>query len=111
MALTLHFHPLSSFCHKALIALYENDTPFQKNVVNLMDPGEAAAFKALWPCGQFPVLQDGDRTIPESTVIIEHLDLHYPGKTRFIRPTRSARWRCGSRIASTICSFICICRR
>jgi glutathione S-transferase len=84
MALTLHFHPLSSFCHKALIALYENDTPFQKNIVNLMDPGEAAAFKALWPCGQFPVLQDGARTIPESSVIIEHLDLHHPGKTRFI---------------------------
>ena len=84
MALTLHFHPLSSFCHKALIALYENDTPFQKNIVNLMDPGEAAAFKALWPCGQFPVLQDGDRTIPELSVIIEHLDLHHPGKTRFI---------------------------
>ena len=86
MALTLHFHPLSSFCHKALIALYENDTPFQKNIVNLMDPGEAAAFKALWPCGQFPVLQDGDRTIPESSVIIEHLDLHHPGKTKFIPP-------------------------
>ena len=60
MALTLHFHPLSSFCHKALIALYENDTPFQQNIVNLMDPAEAAAFKKLWPCGQFPVLQDGD---------------------------------------------------
>ena len=28
MSLTLHFHPLSSFCHKALIALYENGTPF-----------------------------------------------------------------------------------
>ena len=24
--LTLHFHPLSSFCHKVLIALYENGT-------------------------------------------------------------------------------------
>ena len=49
-----------------------------------MDPAEAAAFKKLWPCGQFPVLVDGGRTIPESTVIIEHLDAHYPGKTRFI---------------------------
>ena len=26
MSLTLHYHPLSSFCWKALIALYENDT-------------------------------------------------------------------------------------
>ena len=46
MSLTLHFHPLSSFCHKALIALYENDTPFEQHIVNLMDPAEAAAFKA-----------------------------------------------------------------
>jgi glutathione S-transferase len=84
MPLTLHFHPLSSYCHKALIALYENDTPFEKRVVNLMDPADAAVFKKLWPCGQFPVLQDGDRAIPESSVIIEHLDAKYPGKTRFI---------------------------
>jgi len=84
MALALHFHPLSSYCHKVLIALYENGTPFEKRLVNLGDPVEAAAFNKLWPCGQFPVLQDGDRTIPESTVIIEHLDQHHPGKTRFI---------------------------
>src|SRR5207244_4137824 len=84
MSLTLHFHPLASFCHKALIALYENDTPFERRIVNLMDPSEAAAFKKLWPCGKFPVLQDGNRTIPESSIIIEHLDLQHPGKTRFI---------------------------
>src|SRR4051812_10868151 len=84
MSLTLHFHPLSSYCHKALIALYENDTPFERRVVNLMDPTEAAAFKTLWPCRQFPVLQDAGRTIPESSIIIEYLDQHYPGKTRFI---------------------------
>jgi len=84
MSLTLHFHPLSSFCQKVLIALYENDTPFERNIVNLMDPAEAAAFRKLWPCGQFPVIVDGGRAIPESTVIIEHLDAHHPGKTRFI---------------------------
>jgi glutathione S-transferase len=84
MSLTLHYHPLSSFCHKALIALYENDTPFERRIVNLGDPADAAAFKRLWPCGQFPVLQDGSRTIPESSIIIEHLDRHHPGKTRFI---------------------------
>jgi glutathione S-transferase len=84
MSLTLHFHPLSSFCHKALIALYENDTPFERRIVNLMDPADAAVFKKLWPCGKFPVLQDGNRMIPESSIIIEHLDLQHPGKTRFI---------------------------
>jgi len=84
MALTLHFHPLSSFCHKALIALYENGTPFERWIVNFMDPADAATFKKLWPCGQFPVLVDGDRTIPESSIIIEHLEAHYPGPVRFI---------------------------
>jgi glutathione S-transferase len=84
MSLTLHFHPLSSYCHKVLMALYENGTPFERNVVNLMDPAEAATFRKLWPAGQFPVLVDGGRTIPESTVIIEHLDAHHLGKTRFI---------------------------
>ena len=40
----------------------------------------------LWPIGKFPVLRDdaGDRTIPESSIIIEYLDEHYPGRTRFI---------------------------
>jgi glutathione S-transferase len=86
MSLTLYFHPLSSYCHKALIALYENDTAFEPRIVNLMDPAEAAAFKKVWPCAQFPVLRDDtrDRTIPESSVIIEYLDRHHPGKTKLL---------------------------
>jgi len=86
MALTLHFHPLASFCWKALIALYENDTPFRPNEVNLGDPTERAALLKLWPIGKFPVLSDDARkeTVPESTVIIEYLDRHYPGPTCFL---------------------------
>jgi glutathione S-transferase len=86
MALTLYFHPLSSFCHKALIALYENGTPFTPKLVNLQDEGERAALQALWPVGKFPVLQDAsrDRMVPESSIIIEYLDQYYPGATRFI---------------------------
>ena len=86
MALKLYFHPLSSYCHKALIALYENDVPFEPRLVNLQDPAERAAFKAIWPMGKFPVLRDEarDRTIPESTVIIEYLAQHHPGKVELI---------------------------
>jgi glutathione S-transferase len=86
MSLTLHFHPLASYCHKALIALYENDTPFKANNVDLSNPGERAALLDLWPIGKFPVLRDDARnqTLPESTVIIEYLDRHYPGPTRFL---------------------------
>ena len=90
MSLTLHFHPLSSFCHKALIALYENGTAFTPNIVNLMDDGERTALRKLWPIGKFPVLRDDarDETVPESSVIIEYLDQHYPGTTRFIPADR-----------------------
>jgi glutathione S-transferase len=86
MTLTLYFHPLSSFCQKVLIALYENDTPFERHIVNLGDPDSAASFKKVWPIGKFPVLRDdaNDRTIPESTIIIEYLDQNYPGKERLI---------------------------
>jgi len=86
MSLTLYFHPLSSFCHKVLVALYENDTPFVPHVVDLMDATQNAEFKKLWPIGKFPVLRDDarDRTVPESSIIIEYLDQHYPGRTRFI---------------------------
>jgi glutathione S-transferase len=86
MSLTLYFHPLSSFCWKTLIALYENDTPFVPVTVDLSNETERAALLKLWPVGKFPVLRDDaeDRTIPESSVIIEYLDTHYPGRTRFI---------------------------
>ena len=86
MPLTLHFHPLSSFCWKTLIALYENDTPFTANKVDLGNPAEREALLKLSPIGRFPVLEDKGRNevIPESTVIIEYLDRHYPGRTRFI---------------------------
>ncbi len=84
MALTLWYHPLSSYCQKVLIALYENDTPFTPKLVNLQDPEERAALAALWPVAKFPVLTDGDWVVPESSIIIEYLDRKYPGKTRFI---------------------------
>jgi len=86
MSLTLHFHPLASYCWKALIALYENDIPFTPNLVDLGNPAERAALAKLWGIGKFPVLRDEARneTVPESTIIIEYLDRHYRGRTRFI---------------------------
>jgi glutathione S-transferase len=86
MSLRLYFHPLSSYCHKVLIALYENDTRFEPVSVNLGDEIERAVLLKLWPVGKFPVLRDDERnvTVPESTVIIEYLDRHYSGATQLI---------------------------
>jgi glutathione S-transferase len=86
MSLKLYFHPLSSFCQKVLMALYENDTPFEPHIVDLADETSRAAFLKIWPIGKFPVLRDDgkDRTIPESSIIIEYLALHYPGKVPLV---------------------------
>jgi glutathione S-transferase len=86
MSLKLYFHPLSSFCQKALIAFYENDTAFEPHIVDLADAKSSAAFKAIWPIGRFPVLRDeaNDRTVPESSIIIEYLAQHYPGRTQLV---------------------------
>jgi glutathione S-transferase len=86
MSLKLYLHPLSSYCHKALIAFYENDTPFEPIVIDLGNAESRAAFKKVWPIGKFPVLRDEvrERTVPESTTIIEYLAQHYPGKTKLI---------------------------
>ncbi len=86
MTLTLHFHPLASYCQKVLIALYESGTSFEKQVVDLGDPASAAAFRARWPVGKMPGLHDsaGDRAISESSIIIEYLQQHYPGAATLI---------------------------
>jgi len=86
MSLTLYFHPLSSFCWKALIALYDADIPFEPKVVDLGDPADRAAFQAVWPLARFPVLRDAARgcTTPESTIIIDYLAQYYPGAAALI---------------------------
>ena len=86
MTLKLYYHPLSSFCWKVLIALYENDTAFEPVLVNLGDAAERAAFLKLWPIGRVPVIQDTARDwmVPESSIIIEYLAQHYPGRTKLV---------------------------
>lgn len=88
MVLTLHYHPLSSYCWKVLIALYENGTPFEAHVVNLGNPGEKAAFGALWPSGKIPLMVDDDRVVPETSIMIEHLEQHHPGANSLLPPDR-----------------------
>jgi glutathione S-transferase len=79
MALILHAHPLSSYCWKVLTALYESGADFELRLVDFGDPENEAAFRKLWPIAKFPVLEDGARTIVESTTIIEYLALRHRG--------------------------------
>lgn len=86
MALTLFSHPLASYCWKVLIALYENETPFNAQLVDLSDEQARKAFYELTPLGKFPLLRDdgNGRVVPESTIIIEYLSQRYPGRIALI---------------------------
>lgn len=93
MALELFLHPLSSYCHKVLIALYENDIPFEVKRVD--DPAVTREYERLSPLGKFPLLRDTkrDRVVPESTIIIEYLQTHFPGKTQLIPDDPDLAWQ------------------
>ena len=95
MALTLYYHPLSSFCWKALIALYEAESPFEPRLVNLGDPADKAAFEAVWPLARFPVLRDDGRgeTVPESSVMIDYLAGTYPAARSLVPTDPDLAWR------------------
>jgi len=76
MSLTLYYHPLASFCHKVLIALYETGIAFERRIIRLSEEADRAELQAIWPIGKFPVIRDPirKRDLPESTIIIEYLD-------------------------------------
>jgi glutathione S-transferase len=80
--LKLYAHPFSSYSMKALIPLYENETPFEYKV--LESPESWAELAGLWPIKLMPLLIDGGNKIAESSIVIEHLDLHHPGKLRMV---------------------------
>ncbi len=88
MSLTLYAHPFSSYCQKVLMALWENGTPFVYR--HMEEPGAGEELAGLWPIRKFPVLVDGDRTVVETSIIIEYLDLHHPGAVRFLPDDRDA---------------------
>lgn len=95
MSLKLYYHPLSSFCHKALIALYEGDIVFEPVFVDLSDEKSSATLRALWSIRKFPVLHDETRnhTVAEATVIIEYLDAFYCGGKRFMPADAKLAWQ------------------
>ena len=84
MNLVLHLHPLSSYCQKVTIGLYELGVPFEARIVELMDPAKRAAYEALWPTAKIPLLEDGGRIVPETTIQLEYVQRQAPGGARLI---------------------------
>jgi glutathione S-transferase len=82
-ALTLHMHPLASYCWKVLVALYESETPFRPLQIDGV-PKDNKAYVELWPIAKMPRLQDGELVLPETSIIIDYLQAHHPGSAVLI---------------------------
>jgi glutathione S-transferase len=82
----LYYHPLSSFCHKVLIALYENNVEFERRIIDFGNEADRAELHAIWPFNKFPVIRDQARKldVAESTVIIEYLNHYFAGEQPLI---------------------------
>jgi glutathione S-transferase len=84
MPLALYGHVFSSYTQKVLIALYENATPFEFRSIGPDTPQHAEDWLRRWPLAKFPLLVDGDRTVVESSIVIEYLGLVHPGPVRLL---------------------------
>jgi glutathione S-transferase len=84
MSLKIYGHPFAAYYQKVVIALYENDTPFEFRMLAPDDQQAAAEHAALWPLKRIPVLVDDGHTVVESSIIIEYLGIHHPGPVRLI---------------------------
>jgi glutathione S-transferase len=84
MTLQLFGHPFSSYTMKALIALYENETPFDFRILGPDHPENGAELVRRWPVARFPLLVDDDATVCETSAIIEHLAAFHAGPVKLI---------------------------
>ncbi len=84
MSLQLFGHPFSSYTMKALIALYENETPFDFRILDPDHPENTAELARRWPVARFPLLVDGATTVFETSAIIEHLMAFHAGPVPLI---------------------------
>ena len=84
MSLALYGHPFSSYTQKVLIALYENDTPFEFRCIGPETPQHSAEWLRRWPLRKFPLLVDGERSVVETSIIVEYLQLAHPGPVRLL---------------------------
>ena len=79
----LFAHPFSFYSAKALIAFYEKEAPFTLRMLG-HDPSAGEEMARLWPLGRFPVLKVSNRTLVETSIIIEWVDQNHDGAGKLI---------------------------
>ena len=86
MSLVVYGHPFSSYTQKVLIALHENETPYEFRCIAPDTPEHMAEWMRRWSLRKFPLLVDGERDVAETSIIIEYLQLVHPGPVQLLPP-------------------------
>lgn len=88
----LYEFALSGNCHKVRLMLSLLGLPYESVLVSGANrEHKSAAFLAMNPLGQVPVLTDGDLVVRDSQAILVYLASRYGGPTWW--PQDPARWR------------------
>ena len=105
--LRLHRFALSGHAHRAELFLSLLGLPFERIDVDLANKAhKSAAFLAMNPFGQVPVLQDGDVTLADSNAILVYLAMKYGGDTWLPRdPLGAARVQRWLSVAAGLLAF------
>lgn len=106
-ALRLISHKLCPYVQRAVIALTEKGTAFERIDIDLANKPDW--FLAISPLGKTPVLQVGDTAIFESAVILEYLEETQPKPLHPADPLTRAEHRAwiefGSAVLNDIAGF------
>lgn len=97
----LYYSPLSNYSQKVLMALYEKNIEFNRKRVDVSNPEKHQEYLKIYPLGKIPFLVCDDQwEIPESSIIIEYLDTHYPSGPQLIPQDKdqSRQTRCADRM-------------
>lgn len=92
MPFTLFSHPLSSYCWKVLIALFEAEADFKAVTVDLRNQKERDEYLKLSPFSKIPTLRDDatGEVVLETSIIIEYIALNTPKGAGLVPADRKA---------------------
>jgi glutathione S-transferase len=79
MAIMLHYHPLSTYSRRVLIALIEKQISYEPAPIDMAArKHKEPAYLALNPYGRVPTLQEDGFVLYESTAILDYLEATHP---------------------------------
>ncbi|MFO1518810.1 MAG: glutathione S-transferase family protein [bacterium] len=71
----------SPYFRKVLVVLSEKDLSYE--VENVIPLNVSAEFKKISPLGKIPAFRDGDKTLPDSSIISAYLEKKHPEKSLY----------------------------